>query len=115
MRVEQWHVGQSVWATGRAGWRPAVITCVGYKWIKVLFQDGSQAYGRRQPEQLRPRDRALAGEDKPTGSLSRPLRGKMGEKDAEASKQVQDRSEEWYSEIGHGMAYGATDGPIIVR
>lgn len=64
--METWHVGQAVWAAqGTVGWRPAVITHVGYKWIHVLFNSGRKSYGKRTPENLRPRNRGLDGLDKP--------------------------------------------------
>ena len=66
--VETWHVGQSVWAHGASDtpplfWLCATITRIGYKRIEVLLTSGR--YSSRLPEDLRPRDKALEGKDKP--------------------------------------------------
>ena len=63
---EEWHVGQPVWTKFRdIEWRPAVITKLGYKLIEVFFNSGRKSYGKRLAENLRPRDPALKGKDKP--------------------------------------------------
>lgn len=65
MLKDDWQVGQPVWAAlGTVGWWPALVVKVARKWITV-FIPGRYGYGKRLPEQLKPRNLGLKGKDKP--------------------------------------------------
>lgn len=71
MRPNQLYVGgETVWArVGSYGWSAAVVTGTGRKFVKVHFPDRLECrYGKRTPDQLRPRNPKLNGKDKPAPS-----------------------------------------------
>ena len=59
--------GAAVWARmGAYGWSAAFVSKVCPKNIHITFPErGGRGKGRRKPDELRPRDPALRGRDKP--------------------------------------------------